>query len=80
MGLSMRLNLFHQVTPEEVYAAIGSFYRQPFHVLAVLDFLRYLGVGIELTDGWFEFSAPVWRSFWVSRQNMKELWKEKYRR
>jgi hypothetical protein len=28
MGLSIRLNLFHQVTPEEVYAALGSFYRQ----------------------------------------------------
>lgn len=27
MGLSMRLNLFHGVAPEDVYAALGSFYR-----------------------------------------------------
>ena len=52
----------------------------PFDLLGILDFLRYLGVGIELTDGWFAFTAPVWRSFWVSGQNTKNLCKEKHRR
>jgi hypothetical protein len=69
--------------PEDTYL--------PFDECAVLDFLRYVGVNVELEYEWVtlvnverrigcvRFAAPVWRQFWVSGQNTKELWKEKRR-
>lgn len=38
-----------QARPEDAFL--------PSDLLGVLDFLRYLGVGIELTEGWFAFTA-----------------------
>lgn len=40
-----------------------------FDECAVLDFLRYLGVRVELRDHYVSLSAPVFRSFWISGQN-----------
>lgn len=40
-----------------------------FAECAVLDFLRYLGVRVDLRDHCVTFLAPIFRSFWISGQN-----------
>ena len=38
-----------------------------FAECAVLDFLRYLGVRVELRDRYVTLQAPVWTRFWIER-------------
>lgn len=52
MGLSMHLNLFHQVTPDEVYTALGNFYRQRGQALVERGNLIFGCVLHEQDRGW----------------------------
>jgi hypothetical protein len=36
-----------------------------FSECAVLDFLRYLGVRVDLRDHYVTLQAPVWARFWI---------------
>lgn len=50
----------------------------PFDECFVLDFLRYLGVRVELQNDYVTFLSSKWQTFWVSGQNTHKAWKKRY--
>jgi hypothetical protein len=45
---------------------------------AVLDFLRFLGIRVELRDHYVTLPAPEYRSFWIAGQNTFRSWERMY--
>ncbi len=50
-----------------------------FEECAALDFLRMLGVRVELRERYVTFLSPKYRSFWISDQNTHRLHDKRYK-